>query len=69
MRSTSDGVHSMLLLTQQILVCFLLLPNSCARDQSRIWSATCLSLVSAVAQMLAFTANFGHLLYGYVYTL
>ena len=27
------------------------LPNSCARGQSRIWSAACLGLVSAVAQM------------------
>ena len=52
MRSTSGGVHSMLLSTQQILVCFLPLPNSCAvRGLSRIWSAACLGLVSAVAQM------------------
>ena len=47
----SGGVHSMLLSTQQILVCFLRLPNSCARGLSRIWSAACLGLVSAVAQM------------------
>ena len=51
MRSTSGGVHSILLSTQQILVGFLRLPNSCARGQSRIWSAACFSLVSAVAQM------------------
>ena len=47
MRSTFGGLHSMLLSTHQILVCFLLLLNSCARRQSRIWSAACLGLVPA----------------------
>ena len=47
MMSSSGGLHSMLLSTQQILVCFLLLPNLSARRQSRIWSAACLGLVSA----------------------
>ena len=51
MRSTSGGVQSMLLSTQQILVFFLRPPNSCATGQSKIWSAACLGLVSAVAQM------------------
>ena len=41
----------MLLSTQQILVCFLPLPTAVPRGQSRIWSAACLGLVSAVAQM------------------
>ena len=43
--------------------------NCCARGLSRIWSAACLGLVSAVAQMRAFTANIGKHIYGYVYTL
>ena len=51
MRSTSGKVHSKLVSTQQILFCFLPLPNSSARGLSRIWSAACLGLVSAVAQM------------------
>ena len=51
MTSTSGGVQSILLSTQQILVYFLLLPNSCARGQSMIRSAACLGLVSAEAQM------------------
>ena len=55
MRSTSGGLHSMLFSTRQILVCYLLVPNRCARSQSRIWSAACLGLVSAQAEIWAFT--------------
>ena len=54
MRPTSGGLHRLLISTQQILVCFLLLPNSCARDQSMIWNAACLGFVSAKAQMWQF---------------
>ena len=51
MRSTFGGLHSMLLSTLQILVYFLLLPNSSASGQLRIWNAACLGLVSAEDQM------------------
>ena len=35
MMSSSDGLHSMLLSTQQILVCFLLLPKQLCQKSSR----------------------------------
>ena len=59
----------MLLSTQQILVCFLLLPNSSATGQSKIWSVACLGLVSDVAQMGAFTRDSIYIVYGQVYTM
>ena len=51
MRSTSGGIHSMLLSTKQMLDCILLLFNSYARGQSTIWSAAYLGLVSALANI------------------
>ena len=66
MRPKSGELHSMLLSTLQILVCFQLLPNSCARVESMIWNTACLGLVSAETQMWPF--YLGQHIYGQVYT-
>ena len=50
LRPSFDRLHNLLLLTQQVVVCVLLLPNSCATAQLIIWNAACHGLVSAEAQ-------------------